>query len=461
MFWTLMLPSLLGLSATMSRSQSSHRSVSADMERDFKAAMAAEDRDDLDRAQALLLKLNDVHPGIFAVNESLGLLFASRGNPARALPLLQAAAREQPSSDAARANLGAALYSLHRNSDAIAEFQRAVHLNPSNESAQKSLGSVLMEEHRPADAARALTAALQLSPGDGDLQLDCVTAQLAAKRVGEARTILSNFADADHSARAQALMAEADELETDFSGAARHFTRAVELEPNEENAWLLSLELLRHWTFDAAAIELRAASAKFPDSKRMRIGLGAAFFGAAKYPQAISVFADLLESEPDNAMYADLLGTSCSAVMSEARPRCAVLVHYAESHPADPRALANAAVYLVSERDSESHRPLIRKLLESALTADPRLPEAQFQMGTFLEDDGQWKDSVPYLERAIKLKPNYSQAHYHLALAYWRTGRKQEAQAQMELQKKYSRQQQDDLDRRLNQITTFLVDIHN
>ena len=431
------------------------------MERDFKAAMAAEDQGDLDRAEALLSKLHDVHPGIFAVNESLGLLFASRGNASRALPLLQAAAREQPLSDAAHANLGAALYSLHRNSDAIAEFQYAVHLNPANESAQKSLGSVLMEEHRPADAAGALTAALRLTPGDSDLQLDCVTALLAATRLGEARRILSNFADADHSARAQALMGEADEQEKDFSSAARHFTRAVELEPNEENAWLLSLELLRHWTFDAAAIELKAASAKFPDSKRMRIGLGAAFFGAAKYPQAISAFADLLESEPDNAMYADLLGTSCSAVMPEARPRCTALVHYAESHPADTRASVNAAAYLLSESDSESQRPLARKLLEAALTDDPRLPEAQLQMGTFLEDDGMWKDSIPYLERAIKLKPDYSQAHYRLALAYWRTGRKQEGQAQMELQKKYSRQQQDDLNRRLNQITTFLVNVHN
>jgi tetratricopeptide (TPR) repeat protein len=456
-----MLPSLLALFPATIHSQSPHPSASAAMERDFQAAMAAEDQGDLDRAQALLSKLHDAHPGLFAVNESLGLLLASRGDPSRALPLLQAAAREQPSSDAAHANLGAALYSLHRNPGAIAEFQRAVRLNPANQSAQKSLGSVLMEEHRPADAAGALAAALRLSPGDPDLQLDCVTALLAAKRVQEASKILSSFPDAGHSARAQALIAEADEQEGDFTGAGKHFDRAVELEPNEENAWLLSLELLRHWTFDAAAIELKAASAKFPGSNRMRIGLGAAYFGAAKYPQAISVFADLLQSEPDNAMVADLLGISCNAVTPEPRPRCAVLVHYAESHPADPRASAYAAAYLLSESDSESRRPLIRKLIEAALAADPPLPEAQFQMGTFLEDDGEWNDSIPYLERAIQLKPDYSQAHYHLALAYWRTGRKQEGQAQMALQRKYSRQQQQDLDRRLNQITTFLLKAPN
>jgi tetratricopeptide (TPR) repeat protein len=456
-----MLATLLGLHPMTLASQSAHRTGGDGTERDFQAAMAAEGRGELDRAEALLSRLHDQHPNIYAVNESLGLLLASHGNASRALPLLKAAVREQPSSDGAHANLGAAFYSLHRNADAVAEFQRAVQLNPSNQPALRSLGRVLMDEQRPADAARALDTALRLSPTDADLQLDCATALLVANRYADAKKILLHVSNSDHSARAQALMGEADEHEKDFNSAGLHFTRAVELEPSEENAWLLSLELLRHWTFDAAVIELKAASAKFPDSKRMRIGLGAAFFGAAKYPEAISAFADLLESEPDNAMYAELLGVSCSAVMSEARPRCAVLVHFAESHPADTHASTSAAAYLLSESDSESKRPLIRKLLEAALTSDPKLPEAQFQMGSFLQNEGMWKDSIPYLECAIKLKPDYSQAHYHLALAYWRAGRKPEAQAHMELQRKYSRQEQEDLKRRLDEIATFLVKVQN
>lgn len=434
---------------------------SAGMEQEFEQAMKAVDQGDLDRAEALLSKLHEAHPGIFAVDESLGLLYARRQEFGRALPLLEAAAVEQPQNDVAHANLGAALYELHRNQPAAAELGRAVQLNPSNESAQQSLGRVLMEEHRPADAARALTAALALKPGDPDLQLDCATALLAANQLGGARRILSNFADADHSARAQALIGEADEQEKDFASAGRHFTRAVELEPSEENAWLLGEELLRHWTFSAAAVEFEAASAKFPDSKRLRLGLGAALFGDAKYAQAIPVFAGLLENEPDNAEYAGMLGMSCATVMQEARPRCETLVHYAQVHPADARASAFAAASLLGQSDSQIQRPLAQKLLEAALAADPRLPEAQLQMGTFLQDDGMWKESIPYLERAIELKPNYAQAHYHLALAYWRAGRKQEGQAQMELQKLYAKQEQQDLDQRLRQITTFLVNVHN
>jgi len=432
---------------------------SAEMERQFKQAMAAEDQGDLIRAESLLTGLHIAHPGIFAVDESLGLIYVQRQDYSRALPLLEAAAGEKPGSDVAHANLGAALYELHLNQRAEFEFEKAARLNRLNESALQSLGRVRMDEHRPADAARALKAALALKPGDPDLQLDCATALLAAKQLVDARKILADLADADNSARAQALMGEAYEQDKDFATAGRHFTRAVELEPSEENAWLLGAELLRHWTFSAAAFEFQAASQKFPDSKRLRLGLGAALFGDAKYAKAIPVFADLLESDPDNAVYAGMLGVSCTTVMEEARPQCGVLVRYAQLHPADAKASTYAAVSLLHQPDSQDQRPLARKLLESALAADPKLAEAQFQMGTFLQDDGMWKESIPYLERAIALKPDFSLAHYHLAIAYWRTGRKQDGQTEMDLQKKFSSQQRQDLDQRLRQLTTFVVEV--
>ncbi len=420
--------------------------------------MAAEDHGDLATAEAILARLHRAHSGIFAVDESLGLIYAQRADYSRALPLLKASIAEKPTSDVAHANLGAALYKVHRNTEAAAQFERAVKINPANKPALQSLGRVLMDEDKSAEAATALTAALALMPGDLDLQLDCATALLAANRSTDARKILSAFPDAEHSARAQALIGEADEQAKDFTSAGQHFARAVELEPTEENAWLMGEELLRHWTFNAAAVEFEAASAKFPGSIRLRLGLGASLFGDAKYARAIPVFASLLQSDPDNAEYARLLGMSCATVMQEARPQCQVLVHYAETHPADARASAYAAASLLGQSDSESQRPLAGNLLKASLAADPKLPEAQFQLGAFLEDDGMWKESVPYLERAIELKPDYAQAHYHLALAYFRTGRKQDGQTQIELQKKFSRQEQEDLDRRLSQIKIFVTD---
>ena len=431
------------------------------MERDFQAAMAAQDRGDTATAETLLTKLHAAHPGIFAVDESLGLLLASRGDVQRAIPLLQAAVREQPGSDAAHANYGAALYQLHRSESALAEFQQATRLNPKNASAQQSLGRIYMEIHKPAEAAKALVAAKQLKPEDPDLTLDCVTALLAANRLDEAQRILATIPDAGQMARAQSLLGEADEKAGNFHDAAEHFARAAELDPSEENAWALGVEFLRHWTFDAAATEFQAASAIFPQSKRLRIGLGAALFGAAQYTKAIPVFAGLLQDDPNNSTYADMLGLSCNAPSDSLSPQCSALLTYALSHPADARAATEAAAFLLTQNNQvDQGLSVARRLLTRAIASNPTMPEAQFRMGVVLQESSDWKGSIPYLERAVKLKPDFAQAHYRLARAYWKTGRNQEGQAQMDLQKKFARQEREDLDQRLKQITRFAVELH-
>lgn len=457
--WRLTLPTFLWLSAPFVCSQTSSTSPRADFEREFQTAMSAEDRGDTNQAEALLTALQRTYPGIFAVDESLGLLYARREDFSRALPPLQAAVREQPSSDVAHANLGATLYRLHRNEAARQEFAHAVRINPGNLSAQESLGRLSMDAHRPEDAAKALLAAQRLKPDDEDLKLDCATALLAANRVDEAQKMLSTVSGVDESARAQSLLGEADEKQGKFQDAGKHFDRAVQLEPNEENAWLLGYEFLRHWTFDAAITEFGAASVKFPESKRLRLGLGTAFFGAQKYERAISVFADLLEGDPDNAMYAELLGISCNAPIDVDSPRCMALVPYAQSHPSDAKAAAYAASSLLMQTGSEQNIDLARKLAQSAVEADPNLPDAQFEMGVILENSKDWKGSIPYLERAVKIRPNYAKAHYRLARAYWKTGRRQDGDAEMELEKKFARQGEEDLERRLNEIVVFSVKV--
>jgi len=440
--------------------QTSMQRSADSLQLDFQAAMAAEDRGDLAQAETLLTALHKAHPGIFEVDESLGLVIVSREDIARALPLLEAAVRERPASDVAHVNLGAAYYQLHRSLPARKEFESAVRINPRNVAAQESLGRLWMEADRPDEAAKALLAAEQLKPEDADLKLDCVTALLVANRLDQAQKMLATVADAGQSARAQSLWGEIDEKQSKFEEAGKHFDRAVQLEPSEENAWELGVELLRHWAFEAAAVEFAAASAKFPRSTRLRFALGAALFGAAHYERAIPVFADLLESDPGNAVYAESLGISCNAPMQTVSPRCGSLVAYAQSHPANARAAAYAASLLMKQEDDAKNADLIRKLTKSALAANPKLPEAQFQMGEILQNGKDWQGSIPYLERAVALKPDFAQAHYLLARAYWRTGRKKDGDVQMELQKKFAHQQQEDLDRRLREMTIFEVSVH-
>ena len=431
------------------------------LENVFQTAMAAQDRGDLDRAESLLRALRARHPGIFAIDESLGMLYVTRERIAEALPLLQAATRDTPGSDAAHVNLGAAYFRLHRNQEALAEFQLAARLNPGNAVTEQSLGRLWIEEHHPERAAEAFAAALKSNPGNTDLMLDRAQALLDSGDATQAAAVLNEMPGVDQSAVAQSLLGEANEKLGSYKDAALHLSHAVELDPSEANAWALGVEFLRHWTFDAAIREFEVASAKFPNSVRMRLGLGAAYFGNGNYAKAVPVFANLLKADPGNHLDAELLGMSCTAVSMEAKPRCSELIAYAESHPEDAKASTNAAAEIVEGKGNDEQTPLARRLLESAIRRDPKLAEAHYELAVLKQNQGDWAGSIPDLETALRLKPEFAKAHYKLALAYWRSGRKSEAQEHMELQEKYRKQQQDDLDQRLRQITTFLVDVHN
>ena len=257
-------------------------SPGASMQRDFQAAMAAQDRGDLDTAETLLAKLHRLRPGIFEIDESLGLLLAGRERFQEALPLLQAAARERPASDVAHVNLGAAYAHLDRTAEALAEFERATRLNPRNAAAQQSLGQLAMAANQPARAVTAFAAALALAGPDPQLTLSLAGAQFDAGQIDAAARTLAGFPDADRSAPAQSLLGEIAEKKGAYEEAARRFDSAQQLDPSEANAWQLGVEFLRHWTFEAAIPEFEAAAAKFPASERMHLGLGAAYFGGAR-----------------------------------------------------------------------------------------------------------------------------------------------------------------------------------
>jgi predicted Zn-dependent protease len=446
-------------SASQGASQSANRRANQDaaMEQQFQAAMAAQDKGDLDHAESLLRDLHTHHPGIFAVDESLGLLLASREQYSAAIPFLEAAVHEQPSSDAAHANLGAACFQLHRNQQALGEFQIAARLNPRNPNTQVSLGRLYTEAQQPKRAADAFAAALALKPGDADLTLDLAQSLADAGDLAKAKETVRGMSGADSSAAAQSLLGDIQEKSGAFKDAAQAYQRAVDLDPSEPDVWALGVEFLRHWTFDGAIPEFEAGMARFPASTRMRLGLGVAYFGNTNYAGAIPIFADLLDADPGNAFYSQLLGMACTAIMQESRPRCSSLIAYAQSHPRDAHASVYAATGILQGQPSEDQLALAEKLLHSAIAADPKLPEAHFQFGILEQDRGQWEASIPELEAAVTQKPALAVAHYRLGLAYRHAGRKKEAEDQMALLNRYKDEQQKDLDSRLRQVTLFLV----
>jgi tetratricopeptide (TPR) repeat protein len=95
--------------------------------------------------------------------------------------------------------------------------------------------------------------------------------------------------------------------------------------------------------------------------------------------------------------------------------------------------------------------------LQQALTADPKLTEAYYQMGVLEQQRSRWKESAVVLEKAVELRPSYPEAHYRLSRAYSHLGMRDDAQKQMALQQQYAQQEKDHINARMQEVMTFLL----
>ena len=420
-------------------------------------ASAAMDAGDVAQAEPLLRSLLARHPHNFEINEILGLLYAAQGRIAQAAPLMETAVHEQPGSDIAHANLGAAYLKLGRAADAARELETAARLNPSNASTQATLGQAWMLLKQPSKAVAAFTIALSADGFNPDLLYNTALAHYDSGDAAQGEVLLARMPGVEASAEAQSLYGDIEEKLEHYQQAAQHYINAAKLAPTETNVYILGSEFLRHWTFDAAIQEFEAGARQYPDSPRMRLGLGIAYYGAVSYQKAIPVFAGLLRENPGNSLYAELLGRSCMVLTEGSDPGCSTLNDYAEGHPGNALLNTYAATMILHQAGDDTQLQLARGFLENASKANPHLPEAMYGMGLLLQRESQWAQSIPVLEKAVHAKPDYAAAHYRLALAYSHGGEREKAQTEIALEKKYSHQEQNDLDNRLEQVTTLMV----
>lgn len=425
----------------------------------FQSALSAMQAGNPSQAETSLKALHGRYPQNFAINEALGLLYASESRPAEAVPLLQQAAKSCPRSSIAHANLGVAYLKLHDAEGAAKELAEASELGPGNAQTAEALGEAQMLLKHWNRAGAAFSAALAVDPKNQDLLYNAALAYFNAGRYDRARTLLGSVAEIGSSASVQSLLGDVEEKLGNYREAAQHYVSAATLDPSEENIYLLGVEFLRHWTFAPAIEDFSAGVQRFVDSRRMQFGLAIAYYGNENYDLAIEALGKLLALEPDSSMYAELLGRACTAPNEAANPACNALTRFAQLHPRDAAVAVYAVTNLLHRPFGQQDLDTAGKLLDAAVAANPRLPEARFEMGALLQTESKWKESVAPLEAAIQLKPDYAAAHYRLARAYARLGQAAQAKREADQYELDNKKSEADLDARMNEITTLVTKI--
>jgi tetratricopeptide (TPR) repeat protein len=409
-------------------------------------------------ATALESLLREV-PESFEVHELLGLVYSAQSQDAKASPHLEKAVRLKPGSASARMNLAINLVQLGKLQPAEAEFKKALELEPQNYDANHNLGELYVRAGKVAAATPYLEQAQRIHPAAEDNGYDLALAYLISNRLPDARHLLQNLLKQKDSAELHNLLAEVEEKDGKFVAAANEYELAAHLDPSEGNLFDWGSELLLHRTLDPAITIFEKAAERYPNSPRIAIGLGIAYYSRGNYDDAVKSLLHAADLSPADPRVYPFLSRAYDSSPSQAEEVIARFHRFAEQQPSNGRAQYYYAMSLwKGKRTQDSNLDLaqIDALLKKASALDQSLAEAHLQLGNLHSDQHKYSDAIPEYQRALEINSDLADAHYRLGQAYVHVGEKDKAQEQLQAYQKLREQHLADLDKQRAEVRQFV-----
>jgi len=441
------------------RAQQAATGAAERLDRQFQAAVAQyESGHLLEAATALEVLVREV-PESFEVQELLGLVYSAQYQYGKARGHLEKAVRLRPGSASARMNFAINLTQLGKLQSAEAEFKRALEFEPKNYDANHNLGELYVRSGKITAATPYLEQAQRINPAAYDNGYDLALALILGNRLADARQLLQNLLKQKDSAELHNLLAEVEEKDGKFVAAANEYELAAHLDPSEGNLFDWGSELLLHRTLDPAITIFEKAAQRYPNSPRIAIGLGIAYYSRGNYDNAVKSLLHAADLSPADPRAYPFLSRAYDSSPSQAEEVIAHFRRFAEQQPISGRAQYYYAMSLWKGKrtqDSSLDLTQIGALLKKSIALDPSMPEAHLQLGNLHSEQGKYVDSIPEYQRALELNPDLADAHYRLAQAYVRTGDKDRAQEQIQVYQKLREQHLADLDKQRAEVRQFV-----
>jgi tetratricopeptide (TPR) repeat protein len=193
----------------------------------------------------------------------------------------------------------------------------------------------------------------------------------------------------------------------------------------------LGAELLKYQQYEAAVPVFQQAAGMFPDSARIYVGLGMAFYFTERYEDSVAAFlrADQLDGGTGRAL--SYLGAT--QLDNPAGPAPAALeaicarADSASSATSWCGALLFRKAYL---SDNRAAAPEILRRLRLAVEQRPDDAVASCSFGEALEWTQQLAEARHWLEICVRMRPQSTEAHYRLSRVYLGLGLKRAAAEQ-------------------------------
>jgi tetratricopeptide (TPR) repeat protein len=209
--------------------------------------------------------------------------------------------------------------------------------------------------------------------------------------------------------------------------AAREFEQALNV-CEDRGPVLRSLAQVQYLLGDEIKAEqhLLRAIEMDPKDSEARYALGRIYYQQSRYPEAVAQLSKVTEIDPANHKAWDNLGLCYDALQQDSdalRAFFRALEVVKDRHPNYDWAYANLADFFLRRNEHEK----AFQLAAEAAQRNPASARNFFLTGKALSKLGKEDLSLRWLEQAVRLDPEYTEALYLLAQTYRKLGRTEEA----------------------------------
>ncbi len=289
-----------------------------------------------------------------------------------------------------------------------------------------------------------LEKAQELKLGDGPNGYDLAQAYLETKSLAKAQLLLQDLIHRKDTAEFHNLLGQVEEALDDPASAVNEFQLAAKMDSSEKNVFDLGNELLLHDSIEPAIEVFKRGVALYPNSLRMYIGLGIAFYSHNSFDAAIEALCHASDLNPSDPRPYLFLGKMFNVSKGNADEVAKYMQRFMETNPNNALAYYYGALSLwKGPRSGEQGVDVARveALFRKSLVLDPQWADAHLQLGILYHDQHREQEAISEFQAAIRSNPDDPDAHYRLAQAYLRTGDQKRGQEELQLCEKLRKKQ--------------------
>src|SRR5215472_12333733 len=197
-------------------------------------------------------------------------------------------------------------------------LKQAAELNPQSFEANHYLGEFYIHAGKLADGIPYLEQAQRLDPSHYDNGYDLALAYLESEDFAKARQQAQAMLERQNTAELHNLLGEIEEAAGNSVTAANEYQLAAHMDPTEKYIFDWGDELLLHRAFQPALEVFKGGVERHPQSAKLHIGLGVAYYSQGLYEDAARALCLAADLEPSDARPYLFLGKMYDISLSQA-----------------------------------------------------------------------------------------------------------------------------------------------